>query len=246
MLHRFFFFAGGDHREGEGNVFTANFIHYLSDILGARFSLIKGIYHSGTLLNVIWALNHAQKPKKYPERNRIIFSSVNQILSDPLTAHSAVTLVSSSYGSVVAAQAACYLAQRQLHENILNQPFNLALGASMVSKRSDLYAKLLLYQKNGIIGTIIYDELQDAGDNSIGIGGSTRFEGFANGLGICFPFLTLKYERPSFLNADPVSGHVHRVRSQSLQKSKDFLRIILIDYRLGGDESKIKADKMLM
>jgi len=241
MEYRFVFFAGGDHREDGGNAFTANFIKYLTDILGHRFSVIKGIYHSRPLMNVIWALNHAQKPKRYPAGNRIISSSVDQILADPLTAKAEVTLVSSSYGSVVAAQSACYLAERQLKENNLNRPFNLALGASMVSKDSPLYLKLIFYQEKGIIGTIIYDELQDAGDNSNGIGGSTRIEGYSNGLGICFPFLTVKFKRPSFLNTHPVSGHMHRVRAQSVQKAKDFLQTILIDYELGGVEAKERA-----
>jgi len=241
MEYRFVFFAGGDHREGEGNAFTANFIKYLTDILGYRFSVIKGIYHSRPLMNVVWALNHAQEPEKYPHRNRIISSSVNQIIDDPLTANSELTILSSSYGSVVAAQAACYLAERQLNENLLSQPFNVALGASMVSKKSGLYRKLLFYQERGIIRTIIYDELQDFGDNSNGIGGSTRLEGYTNGLGICFPFLTRKFKGPSFLNTNPVTGHLHRVRAQSVQKAKDFLRTILNDYELGGIAAKQAA-----
>jgi len=227
MEYRFFFFAGGDHREEGGNAFTAGFIRDMTGILGHRFSVIKGIYHHQPLMNVMWALNHAQEPEKHPEKNRIIVSSVDQILADPLTASSPVTLVSSSYGSVVASQAACYLAERHRRENILSQPLHIALGASMVSKESKLYKKLLSYQKQGIIGTIIYDELQDDGDNSNGLGGTTRFGAYLNGLGICFPFFTRKFKGPSFLNKNPVTGHLHRVRAQSEQKAKDFVGVIV-------------------
>lgn len=245
MEHRMFFFAGGDHRQGEGNAFTAKFISYLSDILKHRFSVIQDIYHPSPLMNVIWALNRAQVPEKLPAQNRIISSSVNQMISDPHTATSQLTLVSSSYGSVVAAQAACHLAERHQIENHLSQPFSVALGASMVSKKSHLYRKLLHYQEKGIIGTIVYDELQDEGDNSKGIGGMNRFEAYANGLGICFPFLTRKFKGPSFLNNHPVSGHLHRVRAQSAQKAKDFLRVIMVDYELGGAEGEASAKALL-
>lgn len=235
MAHRFFFFAGGDYVEGEGNAFTANFIQYFSNILGPQFSVIKGIYQSPPLMNVIWALSRAQSPVSNPFRNRILASSFNQILSDPQSSSERLVIVSSSYGSVVAAQTACMLAERHRQENFLSQPFDLALGASMVSKKSRLYQKLTSYQEQGIIGTIIYDELQDEGDNSNGIGGRTKFEAYTNGLGICFPFLTRKYSGPSFLNNHPVSGHLHRVRAQSVQKAKDFVQVILVDYKLGGE-----------
>ncbi len=243
MTHRFFFFAGGDYVEGEGNAFTANFIQYFSSILGQQFNVIKGIYKSPSLANVIWALNRAQKPVKHPERNRILASSMDQIVQDPQTAVSRLIIVSSSYGSVVAAQVACNLAERQLKENFLSQPFDIALGASMVSKESELYCKLLYYRDKGIIGTIIYDALQDEGDNSNAIGGTTKMEAFANGLGICFPILTRKFEGPSFLNNHPVNGHLHRVRAQTVQKAKDFVRTILVDYQLGGVEALKKIEE---
>jgi hypothetical protein len=245
MDHRFFFFAGGDYRSEGANAFTGNFIRYLSEIMGTRFSVIRGIYRSTPLANVIWALNRAQAPEKRPLHNQVLRSSLGQITSDPNISTSRVTLISSSYGSVVAAQAACCLAEKQINEGILSGAFNLALGASMVSKKSALYRKLLWYQEKGIIGTIIYDELQDEGDNSNGLGGETRLEAFANGIGICFPFLTFKYQGPSFLNTNPVSGHLHRVRAQSVQKALDFLQVILVDYELGGVEARVQASALL-
>lgn len=245
MAHRIFFFAGGDFRQGKKNAFTANFIRYMTETLGRDFTLVEGIYHHQPLMNVLWALNHAQQPEKYPAGNRIIQSSCKQILADPQATVARLALVSSSYGSVVAAQVACQIAEWQLKENRLSGPFDLALGASMVSRESALYRKLLDYQQKEVIGTIIYDALQDDGDNSNGIGGTTRLEGYLNGLGICFPFLTWKFHGPSFLNQHPVSGHLHRVRSHSVQKAKDFLRTILIDYRLGGEEGRRKAEEKL-
>jgi len=245
MTNKFFFFAGGEYREAENNAFTTNFIGYFRDILDDRFSIIQGIYHPRPLANVMWALNHARQPAKFPEKNRIITASLHQILGDPATNGARVSLVSSSYGSVVAAQTACYLAETQLRDKLLSFPFNLALGASMVSKQSDLYRKLSYYQEIGIIGTIIYDELQDAGDNSMGIGSTTRWDAYTRALGICFPFLTTRYSGPSFLNQHPVTGHIHRVRSKSEQKAKDFLQTILIDFALGGEEVKRLAERIV-
>jgi len=245
MEHRFFFFAGGEYREGHNNAFTVNFFQYLNDIFGPRFSVIKGIYHPWPMMNVIWALNRAQEPEKFPLQNRIISSSLDQIIADPHTATSQVTLLSSSYGSVVAAQAACYLAEQYQKGNQLSRPFNVALGTSLISNKSGLFLKLKQFEEMGFINCIIYDELQDAGDNSQGIGGRTRFEAYTNSLGISFPFLTRKFNGPSFLNNNPVSGHLHRVRAQSAQKAKDFIGTLLIDYQLGGEEAKIRAKLLI-
>lgn len=245
MSHRFFFFAGGDYVEGQGNTFTSNFIRYFSHILGPKFSVIKGIYQHPPLLNVIWALNRAQEPVKTTERNRILASSLEQVIASHQNGVERLVLVSSSYGSVVAAQVACCLAGHRMQEGFQGQSIDVALGASMVSKKSGLYRKLQDYQDRGIIGTLLYDELQDEGDNSNGIGGRTKPEAFGNGLGICFPFLSRQYHGPSFLNNHPVTGHLHRVRAQSVQKAKDFVQSILIDYQLGGDIAMRKAQEAL-
>jgi hypothetical protein len=245
MAHRFFFFAGGDYQEGQGNAFTSNFIQYLSAILSHQFSIIGGIYQPSPLLNVVWALNRAQNPVRFPDRDPIISSSVQQILSCAQTPVSKVTLVSSSYGSVVAGQAACFLAEKQIREKILAKPFDLALGASMISEKSALFKRLLHYRDRGIIGTILYHELQDEGDNSKGIGGVSKWDAYTNALGICFPFLSVRHKGPSFLNNHPVKGHLHRVRAQSEQKARDFIQTILIDHQLGGHENKEKASRVL-
>lgn len=245
MAHQFYFFAGGDYKPGHGNAFTANFIRYLGLIMEHRFSVINGIYHPWPLVNVIWALNRAQEPEKKPHRNAIISRSVNQILSDPRSRKAEVTLLSSSYGSVVAAQTACCLAGLQLSENKLKLPFNVALGASIVNTESALYKNLLHYRDKGAIKTILYDDLQDEGDNSKGVGGRTSLEAYANGLGICFPMLSPVHSGPSFLSTHPVKGHLHRVRSHSIQKARDFVQTILIDHRMGGEEAMERAERLL-
>lgn len=245
MDNRFYFFAGGDFRKGKENAFTGNFIRYLEEILGSNYRMIRGIYDTRPLVNVVRALKIAQEPVRNPLRNRIISSAAGQILSDPDIATARFHLISSSYGSVIAAQVACHLAGMHQQEKIFSQPFNVALGASLLSKESVLYRQLVYYREAGVIGNILYDELQDEGDNSNGIGGVSRLEAYANGLGICFPFLTRKFSGPSFLNKHPVTGHLHRVRAQSVEKAKDFIRTILIDQGWGGGEAGSRAMEVI-
>ena len=54
----------------------------------------------------------------------------------------------------------------------------------MISEKSDLYRQLLHYQKEGTIGTIIHSEVQDEGDTSAGVGGTTRMEAYGNAFGL--------------------------------------------------------------
>jgi hypothetical protein len=245
MEHRFFFFAGGDYREGKGNAFTANFIRYQKEILGDRFSLITGIYGTSPVGNVIWALNRAQAPLTDFDKHPLLATSISQIIDDPRIRTSKITLVSSSFGSVVAAQTACKLAELHLHDNIFSHPFDIALGASMIHPESKLYRQLQHYQNAGVIGKVLYDDLQDEGDNSNGMGGLNRMQGYRNGLGICFPFLTTKFKGPSFLNNDPVKGHLHRVRAQSMQKAKDFVKVIFVDHEMAGEDARERAFSIL-
>lgn len=223
---RFWFFAGGDFKKGQPNMFTGSFIRIMGEIHGTDFRLVEGIYKKAPLFNVLWALHHAQKPMKNPSNNYVVSSSFRQIVEGLDGRNDELVLVSSSFGSVAAAQTAYYLARETAEKGILRQPFHLALGASLVSRESELFRKLQAYQDKGIIGRIIYDELQDEGDNSTGIGGRTRLSAYLNGLGIVFPWLTLKYKGPSFLNTDPLKGHLHRRRAQTLQKAEDFVRVM--------------------
>lgn len=220
------FFAGGDHGKGALNLFTGSFIRMMEERFGKDFRIINGIYNRFPFLNVVWGLTHAQSPISARSANRILNIACGQVLETPPVKGSSLYIVSSSYGSVVAAQTACCLATRI--ENGSLEPFALhvALGASMVSKESALYRKLSGYLQKGIISQLVYDPLQDEGDNSAGIGGTTRIGAYLRGLGICFPFLTFTYKGPSFLNKHPQKGHLHRKRAQSLEKAEDFMRVM--------------------
>jgi hypothetical protein len=225
-LKRFWFFAGGDFKKGQPNMFTGSFIRIMGEIHGRRFRLVEGIYSNIPFFNVLWALTYAQKPIRNPGRNSLVYKSFRQIIEGMENPDEELVLVSSSFGSVAAAQTAHYLACQTAERKVLKRPFHLALGASMVSKESDLFKGLLAFHESGIIGRIIYDELQDEGDNSMGIGGRNRLAAYLKGLGIVFPWLTWKYKGPSFLNTDPQKGHLHRRRAQTLQKAEDFVKIM--------------------
>jgi len=145
----------------------------------------------------------------------------------------------------VPAQTACYLAQKNRNNIYFRKPFHLVLGASMISPQSSLYKQLLTYQKEGTIGKILHDEVQDEGDSSIGVGGISRLEAYRNAFGLMFPFLSTKFKGPSFLNTNPVTGHIHRRRSQTVQKAIDYINIILIKNKLAGEHYKKKALEVL-
>jgi hypothetical protein len=224
--YQIWFFAGGDYGKGAPNLFTGSFIRLMHEVYNPNFRVVEGIYNRYPFLNVFWALGHAQRQVPGPDQIRLLREAYQQIVSVPESRNSELFLVSSSYGSVVAAQTACYLAREIKKGQIFNLPFHVALGASMISKKSELYRQLLKYQDEGIIGKIIFDELQDEGDNSIGLGGTSRLKAYLHALGICFPFLTWKYSGPSFLNTNPKTGHLHRRRSQTLEKAEDFMRVM--------------------
>lgn len=235
------FFAGGETHDNKFNIFTGAFIRLMKEILEKDFWFIKGVYYKSPMMNVIWALNNSQKPIINPERNKISGAAFDQIISAQLLSETQVVIVSSSSGSVVAAQAACFLAEKNTANYLFKKPFHLVLGASMISPDSELYKKLLHYQQTGIIGTIIHEEIQDEGDTSFGVGGSTRLEAYRNALSLMLPIFSKKFKGPSFLNTHPENGHIHRRRSQSVQKAIDYINIILIKHRLVGDHYMERA-----
>jgi hypothetical protein len=239
------FFAGGESRDDKFNVFTGSFIMFMKRILGDDFDLVKGIYFSMPMLNVAWALNNSQAPVADPEKCRITYVAMQQMIHDSFFPDTRLVIVSSSSGSVVAAQVACYLAERNRDWLILQKPFDLALGATMISKESEIYRKLIDYQKKGIIGKIIYDDLQDEGDSSNGVGGTSRHQAWSNAFGLMFPWFSRKYKKPSFLNTHPVKGHLHRRRSKTVQKALDFVEVLLVKYNLAGDHYQEKAKVLL-
>jgi hypothetical protein len=115
----------------------------------------------------------------------------------------------------------------------------------MIDSRSELYSRILSYQQEGLIGTILHDEIQDEGDNTHGVGGRTTYEAYRNALAVSFPFLSGRFNGPSFLNTHPENGHIHRRRSMTLKKALDYIEIILVRHRLAGDEYSEKAKELL-
>ena len=238
------FFAGGETRDDRFNVFTGSFIRLMKQILENDFGHIKGIYFKSPMTNVIWALNHAQKPVVNPENNKIIVAATKQITTGYYP-DTQLIIVSSSSGSVVAAQTACYLAEKNKNHTIFTNPFHLVLGASMISPESKLFRQLTQYQREGIIGNIIHDEIQDEDDSTYGVGGLTRSEAYRNALGLMVPMFSRKFKGPSFLNTHSEKGHIHRKRSQSVQKAYDYINLILIKHKLAGEEVMERAIAVL-
>jgi hypothetical protein len=239
--YKILFFAGAETRENKFNIFTGSFIKLMSEILGNDFEFIKGIYYPTSALNVIWALNNAQKPISNPENQKITTAAFIQIISAGLSPDTQLIITSSSSGSIVAAQTACYLARQNRNNVYFHKPFHLVLGASMISEKSELYKQLLHYHKEGTIGTIIHAEVQDEGDTSAGVGGSTRMEAYSNAFGLMCPWFSKKFHGPSFLNTHPLKGHIHRKRSKTVQKALDYIDIILVKHKLAGEYYRDKA-----
>jgi hypothetical protein len=239
--YKVWFFGGAETGDNKFNVFTGSFIRLMKEILHEDFEFITGIYYKMPLVNVLFALNNAQRPARTGKYRRIVRAAFNQIVESGLAPNTRLIITSSSSGSIVAAQTACYLAEKNRNNVYFSKPFHLVLGASMVSPESELFKKLLHYQKIGTIGTIIHEEVQDEGDTSFGIGGVTRLQAFTNAFGIIAPFLTRKYKGPSFLNTDPEKGHIHRRRSFTVQKALDYIEIIMIRHRLAGNDYMQRA-----
>jgi hypothetical protein len=235
------FFAGGETRNDRFNIFTGSFIRLMKQILDNDFDFIREIYFKSPLMNVIWALNNAQKPIVNPENQKMTMAALNQIIAAGFSTETQLIITSSSSGSIVAAQTACYLAEKNRNNIYFKKPFHLVLGASMIASGSTLFRKLIHYQNEGTIGTIIHDEIQDEGDNSTGIGGLSRFEAYSNAFCLMFPFFSAKFKGPSFLNTHPETGHIHRRRSKTIQKALDYIDIILIKNKLAGNHFMNKA-----
>ena len=239
--YKVWFFAGGETRDDRFNIFTGSYIRLMTQIMDEDFEFIKGIYFKSPMMNVIWALNNAQRPIANLENEKVFMTAFRQIIDAGLSPETQLIITSSSSGSIVAAQTACYLAQKNRNNVYFRKPFHLVLGASMLSPDSELYKQLLTYQKEGTIGKILHDEVQDEGDSSMGVGGTSRLEAYRNAFGLMFPFLSRKFKGPSFLNTNPETGHIHRRRSQTVQKAIDYIDIILIKNKLAGEHYMEKA-----
>jgi hypothetical protein len=243
--YKVWFLAGAETRDDRFNKFTGSFIRLMKEILNEDFDYIKGVFFNSNLANVIWALNNAQKPILYPANDRIISGAFMQIISKGYDRDRQIIIISSSSGSIVAAQLSHFIASKNSKKTYFTEPFHLVLGSSMIASKSELYRNLIQFQNEGIIGTIVHDEIQDDDDNTRGIGGVTRFEAYRNALGVAFPYLSRRYRRPSFLNTHPVNGHIHRKRSMSLDKAIDYIDIILVRHKLAGQRNSEKALELL-
>ena len=243
--YKVWFFAGGETRDDRFNIFTGSYIRLMTQIMDEDFEFIKGIYFKSPMMNVIWALNNAQRPIANLENEKVFMTAFRQIIDAGLPPETQLIITSSSSGSIVAAQTACYLAQKNRNNIYFRKPFRLVLGASMLSPHSELYKQLLTYQKEGTIGKILHDEVQDEGDTSMGVGGTSRLEAYRNAFGMMLPFLSKKFSGPSFLNTNPETGHIHRRRSQTVQKAMDYINTILIKNKLAGEHYMEKALEVL-
>jgi len=244
-MRRIWFFAGGDYLPDRINVFTGRMINYLSELLGAEFSVVQDIYSKWPVLNVLWGLNHAQRACHPPGHSGIIQIAYKQIKESIQSEDTEIALITSSYGSVTGCQTAWYLAHQIELGEIKCAPFMLAIGAAMVSKESELYKDLEKFKKKGIIKELMYNELQDDGDNAVGVGETSRSKAYLHALGIYFPSLTRKYSGPAFSNKNPVTGHLHRVRALSIEKAYDFLRAIFINANWFGEDRAHAAAQLI-
>jgi hypothetical protein len=239
------FFAGGETHDNHFNVFTGSFIKFLSQLFEENFTLVKGIYFRFPMFNVIWALNNAQKPVLNPEQNKMTSAAFEQLVCEKNNSKDILIILSSSSGGIVAAQTACYLAQENIKHRYYDNPFHVAIGTSLISKKSDLFLKLLEYQSKGIIGKIVFDDLHDKEDSVNGVGGQSRGEAYSNAFGLVFPVLSKRFTGPSFLNTNHYNGHFHRRRSQTVLKAKDFIEVIFIKNKLAGNKYCNKAATLL-
>jgi len=244
--HSFFFIPGGAyHGKNSPNAFTRTYCGFMNDLLGEDFKIIEEAVSKSSIKNVAWALSRGQKPMRNPERNKkteIAFRIITDALHDET---SDISIVSSSFGTALTAQVGIMLADFYVSSGRERPDINLVLGASMVSKESKLYRRLEELKKEGMVATLIYDELQDPGDNVTGMCGKSRVGAYARGLRMSFVIFGKYKGQPSILNNNPQTGHIHLQRAQSEEKAGKFLEVTLIEYALAGEGIKEKAMEML-
>ena len=245
-IHSFFFIPGGAyHGKNSPNEFTRTYCGMMNELLGDDFKIIDEAVSKSSIRNVAWALSRGQKPMRKPEKDEktmIAFMSIMGALHEET---SDINIVSSSFGTALTAQVGIMLADFFITTGKQNPEINLVMGASMVSRDSKLYHKLEELRIEGRLNTLIYDELQDPGDNVTGMCGKSRVAAFAKGLRMSFVIFGKYQGQPSILNNNPQTGHLHLQRAQSGEKAEKFLEVTLIDYALAGDELRGKAMEML-
>jgi hypothetical protein len=244
-IQSFYFIPGGGYYGRHApNTFTVTISSYLEGLLGADFKIIEEPISKLAVSNVVWALFHGQQPIRNPEKNRKVSLAFNKIIADKTNQAGQINIIASSFGSVLASQVAIKLA-RHYESDPFQPEINLIFGASMVNKESALFQELKKLQQKGLINKIVYDELQDPGDNVTGMCGKSKVQAFSNTFRITFVFGGNYLGQPSILNNHPYKGHIHLQRAQSMDKGKEFVRVILIDYELAGPQVKERAMEIL-
>lgn len=241
----YFFPGGGYYGRHSPNAFTHTFCSYMEALLENDFVVVTEPISRITAINVAWALWYGQKPLSRPQKNKKTRLAFERIMSEPHPKSGQINIIASSYGTTLAAQMAIAVADHYSNAGLEQPEINLIFGASMISKKSKLFRKLDELRAEGVIGLIVYDELQDHGDNVTGMCGSSRPQGIMNAWNIAFVMGGNYKGQPSILNNHPFEGHIHLQRAQSAEKGKDFVRIILVDYALAGPHIRNNTIKVL-
>ncbi len=245
-IHSFFFIPGGAyHGKNSPNAFTRTYCDAMNDLLGEDFKIIDDAVSKSSVRNVAWALSRGQKPMRKPARNKKTVIAYMSILEALHGDTKDISIVSSSFGTALTAQVGIMLADYFVNSGKERPDINLVMGASMVSKESKLYHRLEELRNEGMLTTLIYDELQDPGDNVTGMCGRSRVGAYARGLRMSFVIFGKYKGQPSILNNNPRTGHLHLQRAQSEEKAEKFLEVTLIEYALAGEGIREKAMEML-
>jgi hypothetical protein len=224
----YYFFAGAKYGKGkENNLFTRTFIDTMESIEGISFRVVEGIYYPSLARNSLWAIFHAQKPLHKGPGHKFMEAAISEIKGSPGDPLKNITLISSSSGSVVAAQAALLLAKNREAYGL--GEIHLLLGYSPIYKGSKLYRSLQHEMDSGNIASIIYDDLQGPGDNVTGMAGRTRSEAFFKSLMVLFPLSPDRFFWPPLIHADTRHGHPHHVTAATREKAEEYVNTIFRD-----------------
>lgn len=241
----YFFPGGGYYGRHSPNTFTYTFCCYMEALLENEFVVVTEPISRITAGNVVWALWYGQKPLSQPQKNKKARLAFERIMSEPHPKNGQIIIISSSYGTTLAAQTAIAVADYYRQAGLEPPKINLFFGASMISKKSKLFRKLEELRAEGVIGLIVYDELQDVGDNVTGMCGNSKLGAFLKAFEMAWVFVENYQGQPSILNNHPYHGHIHHQRAQSIDKGKEFVSVILIDYEMSGPKIRERATEVV-
>jgi len=230
-----YFFPGLKYDPNNLKKFTKTFIRVMSGALGKKDFSTVTVGHRNVPQNLQWQADHGSIPISNLKDDKVLRKSVKFVTDDfhKCNQGEPLNLVGSSYGSVVAAQTALYIAKNRDNLKISSETeISVTLITSAVSKTSPLYKALI---NAGV--TVIYDEVQDEGDNVTGIAGNTPEEGAQNTVGITLPWLSKKYSGPSILSDE----HIHNQRADDPEKAYNAIDVMLSDNELEGQTASDHA-----